>query len=305
VPEPESPQRGKTRTWWHPLLVNVLRWQLADYYRVEEEVNIGQKPLQIDVLLLRQQSSDLPESVRQMLAGFAEYLNEWTLVEFKSPSDTLRAGDFQTFLAYALLYREQNDPLLDPSRLNLLVLAPKLTETYRAELEICAVTVEESEQAGIRRLRGGMLGRHAAWVVETDVLADLSHPMLTVFSPRLLREGVAISQQLRHEGYEQLLAYVTQQIAQFHLQGELFAMQHIGTDTEMAKVWAEILSTMTPEERLKGVPAEELRKRLSPEERLAGLSPEQIVASLPADELDRVVELRQQQRKKPKRKKKR
>ena len=39
------------------------------------------------------------------MAGLLEYLGELTLVEFKSPSDTLRAGDFQIFLPYALLYR--------------------------------------------------------------------------------------------------------------------------------------------------------------------------------------------------------
>src|SRR5262249_39069707 len=111
VPEPEAQQPGKTRTWWHPLLVSVLRWQLGDHYRVEEKVNVGQKPLQIDVLLLRQQAGELPESVRQIMAGLVEYLNELTLLEFKSPSDALRAGDFQTFLAYALLYRTQNQPL--------------------------------------------------------------------------------------------------------------------------------------------------------------------------------------------------
>ena len=101
---PESQPPGKMRTWWHPLLVSVLRWQLTDHYRVEEEVNVGTKPLQIDILLLRLLEGDLPESVCRILAGLVECLNEYTLLEFKSPSDTLRAGDFQTFLAYALLY---------------------------------------------------------------------------------------------------------------------------------------------------------------------------------------------------------
>src|SRR5262249_55452754 len=101
--KPQPP--GKTRTWWHPLLASLLRWQLGDHYRVEEEVNVGQKPLQIDILLLQQQRGELPDSARRILAGLVEYLNVFTLLEFKSPSDTLRAGDFQTFLAYALLYR--------------------------------------------------------------------------------------------------------------------------------------------------------------------------------------------------------
>jgi hypothetical protein len=108
-------QPGKIRTWWHPLLANIPRWQLDSHYYLDEEVPVGRKPLQIDLLLLHKEEGELPPSACQMLAGVVEHLNEFTLVEFKSPSDTLRAGDFQTFLAYALLYRAQNDPALEPS----------------------------------------------------------------------------------------------------------------------------------------------------------------------------------------------
>src|SRR5689334_11734297 len=97
--EPPAAAPGKVRTWWHPLLANFLRWQLGGRYDVRDEVPVGQKPLQIDVLLLRKEQGELPEPARRVLAGLAERLNERTLVELKSPSDTLRAGDFQTFLA--------------------------------------------------------------------------------------------------------------------------------------------------------------------------------------------------------------
>src|SRR5438309_7480221 len=115
-PEDQDPttKPGKIRTWWHPLLANLLRWQLGSHYHLEEEVPVGQKPLQIDILLLHKEQGELPASARRILAGLVECLGEFTLLEFKSPSDTLRAGDFQTFLAYALLYRAQNHPLLDP-----------------------------------------------------------------------------------------------------------------------------------------------------------------------------------------------
>ena len=126
TPESQPPKPGKIRTWWHPLLANLLRWQLGTHYHLEEEVLVGQKPLQIDMLLLRKEQGELPGSARQILAGLVEYLGELTLLEFKSPSDVLQAGDFQTFLAYALLYRAQNQLLLDPAQLHLLVLAPRL-----------------------------------------------------------------------------------------------------------------------------------------------------------------------------------
>lgn len=263
-PQAETAPPGKIRTWWHPLLASLLRWQLAGHYRVEEEVNVGKKPLQIDLLLLQQQSGELPESTRQMLAGLVEYLNVYTLLEFKSPSDTLRVGDFQTFLAYALLYRAQNQPLLPPSQLNLLVVAPRLTAAYRDELRVCGVTAE-GEQPGIWRLRGGLV-LHATWVLETEVLAGREHPLLTVFSPRLLYDVDVVSQQLCQEGYGQLVAYVTQQVEQFRLEGGAFAMQHIGTDDELERVWKGLLRNVPVEERLEG---------MTLEQRLTGLTPEQ------------------------------
>jgi len=146
-PAPDS-KPGKIRTWWHPLLASFLRWQLGSHYHLEEEMPVGQKPLQIDILLLRRLQADLPKHVQQVLAGLVEYLNDYTLVEFKSPSDTLRVGDFQTFLAYALLYRAQTEPLLDPSKFHLVVIAPRLSKPYRDELDILGVTAREGP-AGI------------------------------------------------------------------------------------------------------------------------------------------------------------
>jgi hypothetical protein len=203
TPQPDS-KPGKIRTWWHPLFANFLRWQLGGHYQLEEEVPVGQKPLQIDVLLLRKQQGNLPAHALQILAGLAEYLNEITLLEFKSPSDTLRAGDLQTFLAYALLYRAQNDPLLAPDKLHLLVLAPRLTKAYREELQALAVTAQE-EQPGIWSLHGGPVN-HRTWVLETAVLAGLDHPLLTLFSPQFLHQGQQMYAELRAGGYTERLS---------------------------------------------------------------------------------------------------
>jgi hypothetical protein len=176
--EGQPPAPGRTRTWWHPILAGLLRWQLGSHYHLEEEVPVGQKPLQIDILLLHKEQGELPASARQVLAGFVERLGEYTLVEFKSPSDTLRHGDFQTFLAYALLYRAQQMPLLEPARLHMVVIAPRLTRPYLEELRTLGVT-PEAEGPGVWRLRGGVVV-HPTWVLETAELAGAEHPLLTL-----------------------------------------------------------------------------------------------------------------------------
>lgn len=268
-----EPQPGKLRTWWHPLLASLLRWQLGEHYLLEEEVPVGKKPLQIDILLLRRVQGALSPEARRMLAGLAEYLNEWTLLEFKSPSDTLRTGDFQTFLAYALLYRAQQLPLLPVERLTLLVVAPRLSKPYRDELTVCNVTPAE-EQPGIWRLSGGV-ALHAMWLLETEVLAGLDHPLLTAFSPQFLRQRTVICDQLRQGGYERLMVYLTQQIVQFRLQGEAFAMQHLNTSQEMDAILTELWNQLPPEERLENLPLERRLRGLTLEQRMAGLSREE------------------------------
>ena len=44
----------------------MLRWQLGSHYEVHEEVPVGKKPLQIDLLLLHREQGELPQTVRRM-----------------------------------------------------------------------------------------------------------------------------------------------------------------------------------------------------------------------------------------------
>jgi hypothetical protein len=291
--QPEGATPGKIRTWWHPLLASLLRWQLGSHYHLEEEVPVGQKPLQIDILLLQKEQGELPQSARQILAGLVEYLGEFTLLEFKSPSDTLRAGDFQTFLAYALLYRAQNQPLLEPGRLHLLVLAPRLTRPYRDELRVLNVTAQQQEP-GIWRLQGG-LAVHPTWVLETEELAGLSHPLLTLVSPKFLQDRVATYDALRQGGYTNLVVYLAQQIHQFRLRGKEFAMQHLGSEDQMEQALRDFLASLPPGERLEGLSPEERLDGLTPEERLRGLAPEELVRGLTPEDLERLRQLLQAQ----------
>jgi hypothetical protein len=300
-PSPPDQPPGKIRTWWHPLLVNFLRWQLGDHYRLQEEVPVGQMPLRLDILLLRQLQGELPEQVRQILAGLADQLGEFTLLEFKSPSDGLRAGDLQTFLAYSLLYRVQNDPLLAPERLHLVVLAPRMTRGYLEELRVLGVTARE-EQPGIQVLEGGPV-IHRTWVLETAVLAGLEHPLLTLFSPQSLAQGQQVYTQLRTAGYTEMVVYLLQQVHQFDQRGEEFAMQHLGTEDEMQQVLRNVLASLpaeqrlaglSPEERLRGLAPEERLRGLAPEQRLQGLAPEERLRGLTPEELERLRRLLQQ-----------
>jgi hypothetical protein len=215
-----------------------------------------------------------------------ERLGPLTLIEFKGPTDSLRTGDFQTFLAYMLLYRSQNYPLFDPGQMHLVVIAPSLTKAYRDEIRKLGLT-EQLDEAGIWSVRGGVLG-HPFWVLETNVLAGLTHPLLTLVSPQLLEKQSVVYDDLQGAGYDDLMQYVVQQVVQFRSQGKEFAMQHLGADNEMLQVWKDIL---------KKLPADDLLEMLTVEDRLKGLPAEDLVRGMEPAELERLRQLLQAPRK--------
>ncbi len=101
-------------------------------------------------------------------------------------------------------------------------------------------------------------------MLETEELAGLSHPQLTLFSPRFLKDAVRTYDALRQSGYTEMVIYLAQQIHLFHRLGTEFAMQHLGSE-ELERVWRDILANTPAEERLAGLTLEDLRK-LPPEE---------------------------------------
>ena len=80
---------GKTRTWWHPLLVRLLKYALSPAFEVRDEVSVGTLPLRADIVLLRREPAEISELARTHLSTMVERLNQWTLIEFKSPMDSL------------------------------------------------------------------------------------------------------------------------------------------------------------------------------------------------------------------------
>jgi hypothetical protein len=67
--------------YWHPFLADMLRKSYADRLIVQEQVSLGDMPLQADLMLIRRAPAvPLPYPL--------EFLGPRTLVEFKSPDDT-------------------------------------------------------------------------------------------------------------------------------------------------------------------------------------------------------------------------
>jgi hypothetical protein len=141
----------------------------------------------------------------------------------------------------------------------------------------------QKEQSGVWRLQGGP-AVHPMWLLETESLADVEHPLLVAFSPQFLRDTAQVSSWLRAAGYNDVAVYVAQQLTQFHKSGEEFAMVHQGADKEMYETLLKLIKELPFEDRIRFVSLDEIPV----EERLKGVHAEELLKYLPADEVERL-----------------
>ncbi len=279
-PDP-SQQPGKTRTWWHPLLARLLDHELATAYTVWEEVLVGKLPLRVDILLIRREEGQLSESHLRELSVLVPLLNRFTLIEFKGPTDKLEPGDLAQLVGCSFLWHSQQAERVVQADISLIVLAPSVNDAVRDELRCLGWPISEHE-AGVHRISGGPF---TMWLIETDVMAKLGQPVLSLVSRVFLQERGRIIEELTRTGHGMLLCYTLQQIEQFRSLGEEFTMQHAETQY-MTEVEEELQTAV-----LEAIPVEKRLRGLPPEERLRGLTPEEMVDGLTEDQAVRVWEL--------------
>jgi hypothetical protein len=276
VPIEDTP--GKARTWWHPLLVRLLDYALKSAYKVEEEVSVGKLPLHVDILLLRREGGQLSEPRSRDLSILLPLLRRFTLIEFKSPTDTVQRGDLSKLIGCAFLWHSQQSPLVSHQDVALMVLAPSMTGPFREELDALGFQISDGEP-GVYRITGATF---SAWFVETDVMAERGQPILSLVSRVFLNDRRSIIEKLALGG-EGALAnyrYMVQQIKQFRSEEDVAMQQAISENLTQFEddLVNKMLEELPAERRLRGVAAED---------RVRGLSSEQILAAL-GDENDLV-----------------
>jgi len=292
---PNSP--GKLRTWWHPLLVRMLEWLLRDSCEVQDEVMVGRMPLRLDILLIRRLDIRLPEAALRDLSAICRRLNNYTLIEFKSPTDSLERGDWNKLLGCAHLFVAQSESGIRSADMTLMILAPRLTQGFLEELRQCNARIVE-EETGIHRIEESSF---LVFLVETDRVAGTGEPALTVFSHEFVDHPGHFVESLKLE-HAEMLYYVMQQIEQFRKQMPEFEVQHMTENMNQTfeELEASVLNAIPVDKVLKRIPSEEVMKRysaeerlrgVSPEERLRGVSPEERLRGLGEEELNRMRKL--------------
>lgn len=86
--------------YWHPILTQLLRQFYGDRLEIQEEVNLGELPLRVDLVLIKRAPG-------VVLPYPFNHLGDVTLLSYKGPEDTASQVDLRQLEIYALLYQDR------------------------------------------------------------------------------------------------------------------------------------------------------------------------------------------------------
>jgi hypothetical protein len=258
---------------------------------VRGEVQLTEQPLRLDLLVVRRRQL-LPLGDLALKTARLFYEAEQTIAEIKGPTQRLSGQDFQALMVHAWEYGCHID-LADPGRLQLVLLASRLTAPFRRRAEAYGGVFGVVEP-GLWRLDGLA---HRVYVVETEVVDD---PLLRFFSEELLRRPRAVFEGLETEEQRRLMVELFAEVEQlkrrplarmsyidykeFEMNFEESLEQLLRRMSPATRRRVMPVDLLTPEERLEGLKPEERLAGLKLEERLAGLKLEDLVARLKPEE---------------------
>jgi len=257
---------------WHDILGAVL----MDFFEgspfvVETEVDLSLKKQYLDIVVIRKGNGEFH---RPLPDGFAP-LADHNLISFKSHQDTFDYWSVLELIGYYVNYRKQASPslgeLLREDQFRLIGITSRFPEGLAKN-----VALEES-QSGVYDINMGPL--RIRLLVIRNLADDPVNAMLKLFS--IVPDQIDFACQHYRPHSTDTTGIVDNLIRMYRKE-----------DTKMAtsleelnrKIMKEAMEKATVDDRLKGLPPEQVLKRFSPEERLKGLPAEERLKGLPTEE---------------------
>ena len=105
--------------------------EYQDWLKYEREHNLTQKPLQIDLLIIKM------EQGRQIEKSIGRLFRRYNIIEYKGPSDYLSINDFYKVTAYACLYQSDTQKVMEigPEEITITMVSGRYPEKLIRHLE--------------------------------------------------------------------------------------------------------------------------------------------------------------------------
>jgi hypothetical protein len=232
-------------------------------FEVETEKDLSIKQQLLDVVILRKRkgrfSGRLPDGL--------DNLTTHNLITFKSHHEALDDWALKELTGHYVNYRKQlqgaAEPLLPEAEFRMYAVCSRYPHNLANEVPW------QQLQEGVYECRRGT---DVIRVVVAGQLPKAEHnSLLHLFSASVDRLDYGARHYHKHA--ENTSGVINQLFAGYTQEGLTMGY----TMADFVRWYTKKhLKELTPEERLEGLPPEELRKHLSPEERLVGLTPEEI-----------------------------
>jgi hypothetical protein len=260
------------RDLWHLGFARLIRQRAPPGFLVRPEVPLSDEPQRADLLLIRREDVPPCDGDAQVLRALWPHLGKDTVLEFKSPVRGFRRTDLMRLVAYGAQYHVLEDErLLAPSDLTLGLVVPSTSTALDDEIARMGFRLTWFG-GGYGRIDGGV---YTVFLVITDEVSDAERDdFLRIFSHQDCQTNEAFWwwQQWRAEDV---------------------TMQDVKTMEGYEDIRRKFAESLTFEERLAGLPPEQVLSAFPPEQRLLSLPDDALRAisddylrTLPADVQD-------------------
>ncbi|MBM3238550.1 hypothetical protein FJZ31_19825 [Candidatus Poribacteria bacterium] len=183
--------------YWHPFLTQFLRQDYGSLLDIEDEVNLGDMPLRLDLLLI----SHYP--VTELPYPFC-HLGNRTLATYKGPGDTAGQESLVQLLTYALLY-QQREEIWQRQDLTLWLLANEFADDIPFP---GGANIADIQEIGIG-VRGGTLDGFPVFLIDLGVLPVNVATLPLVMAAKGTNEQALVEFLLdNHEQYASYIGYL-------------------------------------------------------------------------------------------------
>jgi hypothetical protein len=256
---------------WHRLFGVTLADVLTPVpFRVETEIELAKRKQRLDAaaVMLESARSGAGQPWPDLPAGL-EDLAEHNLITFRSVREVLAAANMWELIAYFVSYAKQEWKRkwksIAPDKVRLLAVSVHRPNWLSAEREPSL----SQRTAGVYEIVAAQLP------IRVIVPREVEETPQNAFWHLLSGDEGRIRFGLEH--------YQVQDPGLYNVLGDLKSIYLIeGIDMPYTKedYKREVLAQYTPQERLEGLPVDELLQRMSPRERLQGLSPRDLLEGL-------------------------
>jgi len=203
------PQRSNARfimaIHWHPFLTQFLRQDYSSLLIIESEVNLGEMPLRVDLLLIPRYP------VGEFPYPFC-HLGQRTLASYKGPGDTAGQESLVQLLTYALLYQQQED-VWQRRDLTLWLMATE----FASDISLPGgAQIADMQEIGVG-MRGGTLDDFPIFLIDLGILPVNVATLPLVMAAKGENEQALIEFLL--DNYEEYASYIGYII---ELHGQMF-----------------------------------------------------------------------------------